>query len=249
MNIKFSLRIDDKSHSLTKEDGVPIDLIGELLHSLSKAIEVPESQVVLHEIRGNCYALGFVTNDERSYSNFKIVHQNINANPIHNLTPSEREYAKVINKVIKKHKVFIEALDRDNNRLVKIVKLPEVETKGHIHYTDTIYGTIIVLGSRNEEKLSMVVKTTDGTKPTIHISEEQEDELRKHLEYVYRKADFKMTLKVRSSLIKDDYHYTLESFEIPSRSTLFEELEIVRNENPGIFNHIGNAVDAIREIR
>lgn len=247
MSIKFSLRIDDQKHSLTKENGIAIDLIGEILLNLGKAIG--DNHVVLHEIRGSCYALGFVTESEKVYSNFTVVHSNISTKPFCELSLPEKEYAKVLKKLMKRQQVYVEALDSNNKPLVRISSLPESQTLGHIHYTQTIYGTIIALGSKNESKMTMVVKSTDGQKPTIQISDSQMAELRKHLELVYRNADFKMVLNVRSSLSEEKYFYALESFEVPSRNLLFDELEKSLSRNGQVFDHIEDAGQAVREIR
>src|SRR5438874_5135239 len=99
--IKFSIKIDDDSHSLSKENGIPFDNFGELLKNLYEAID-PENgaKCTLGQIRGNCYAADFYTEEEKFHTNFIVVHKNVELIPIEELDSKQRDYARTLRKVL-----------------------------------------------------------------------------------------------------------------------------------------------------
>ena len=70
----FTLRFDDEDHSLTSRNGLPIEKLGELLLSLSKAVNSDDKNpLILSEIRGNCYAFQVSANVVRTWPFGEVV--------------------------------------------------------------------------------------------------------------------------------------------------------------------------------
>jgi hypothetical protein len=76
MDYTVTIRFDDDTHSLSASSGLPVDLTGEVLVLLSKAVGFKkEEKFTLSEVRGNCYAISFVTDSEPLYCSIETVHK------------------------------------------------------------------------------------------------------------------------------------------------------------------------------
>lgn len=246
MSFRFTIRIDDEDHSLTKENGLPIDSIGILLSALAAAIQMPDSKVVLEEIRGNCYALGLYTEDERSAKNFEIVHKNIDEKPNSKLSKSERDYAKAVFKIVKSG-FYVEALRGKSDRIVKIRDRVRPTAPTHYHEVTTIYGKIIRFGATAENKpFQMAIETSSGSKHNVILSEEQDEEIRKVLSEVMREEFLRLTVKIRRSLVGESEEMKLENFSFPKNRSLWESIK-ANKEN--LFIGIENLEEEINSLR
>ncbi len=81
--MSFSLRINDDKKALSKERGISINELSDLLSDLYSALDIDlGANITLSEVTGSSYALKFNT-DEPSYEErFKEVHKNIEQIPI-----------------------------------------------------------------------------------------------------------------------------------------------------------------------
>lgn len=195
--IKFSLKIDDDAHSLTKEEGISFDKIGELLQGLYEAID-PNSDVkcTLGEIRGNCYALDFYTTEERYLENFIIVHKNIESISYDDLEPNQKSYAKTLRKVLG-GKYYINAYDSNNQKVASIKDIGRNLESDTYYSTKTIYGIVSELGGTSLNSTKKHIKV-DGISYNIRISKDQDIELKPY----YGTDKLKIKIKQKRSLEK-----------------------------------------------
>lgn len=195
--LKFSLKIDDDGHSLTKEDGIPFDKIGELLQSLYEAID-PKSDIkcTLGQIRGNCYALDFYTEEEKYVANFVVVHKNIEGIAFEDLEPNQKKYAKSLRKVLG-DKFYLSAYDSNEEKIASIKDIGHNLSQDTYYTTKTIYGVISELGATSLNAIKKHINI-DGIGYKIKISKDQDIELKPH----YATDKLKIRIKQKRSLEK-----------------------------------------------
>lgn len=249
MSYKFSIKIDNQEHSLTKEDGIPIESVGEILTALAKAINFDSTKVTLEEIRGNCYAMDFTTTDERPYNTFYDLHTRLEVVSEDDLSDNEALYAKALRKVIRKHGVYVEALNSDRKRIAKITDLLPSKEASSIHYHKTIYGTIISFGGKNENKSQAVVEIYDGTKLSIFLSKDHEFKMLEVLRSVYKQRPIRMKVRVKVSQNSSKKQYFLESFHVPSKTTLYENISLSIQNQSDVFGDLLDSESAVRGLR
>ncbi len=167
----FSLKFDDKGHSLNAEDGISINLISDLLKSLYEAIDLDEqAKCTLSNIRGNCYALDFSSESENQLTRFKIVHKNIQDLPISGLTSEQRKYAKTLKKIMD-GKYYIEAFDENKNRIASIKKINNDGEVKYYYTHQTVHGLLSLLGGNSINSETKYIRI-DGYPHRINISKD-----------------------------------------------------------------------------
>ena len=130
MRHKFSIRVDDKAHSLTKENGPSIGDIGNMLSSLEKVIERDGSKIVLSEVSGNCYRLDFTTDDPHVAENFRIVNKRIMDPSQTYFTPNEKDYIGSLNRFLKAG-LYVDVIDESADKPLRIKEIPKREFAKH----------------------------------------------------------------------------------------------------------------------
>lgn len=218
---KFSLKIDDDAHSLTKEDGIPFDKIGELLQRLYSAID-PKSNTkcTLGQIRGNCYALDFYTEDKRYEENFISVHKNLEAISFKDLDPTQKDYATSLRKVLG-GKYNIKAYDSSNIEVAYIKEIGSKVDHDTYYSLKTIYGIVSELGGASLISSKKHIKL-DGIHYNIKISKVQDIELKPY----YGTHKLRIKLKQKRSQIKGRVvDAELLSFVVISQKDLIENLK------------------------
>tara|TARA_R100000935_G_scaffold46100_1_gene69288 strand:+ start:814 stop:1554 length:741 start_codon:yes stop_codon:yes gene_type:complete len=194
--INFSLKIDDKNHSLNSENGISIDLIGKLLEELYKTIDLNEgAKCTLSNIRGNCYALDFSTESIIQAERFKIVHQKIQDVPIQDLDKSERDYAKTLKKIMS-DRFWINAYS-NGEKIASINKIIEGKSIKYYFSQKTIYGFLSELGGKSLESSTKHI-IVDGFPHRINISKDLDLQLKPY----YRTDKLAFKIKTRHSFEK-----------------------------------------------
>lgn len=219
--IKFSIKIDDDNHSLTKEDGIDLSKIGELLQNLHEAIDNgAESKCTLGQIRGNCYALDFYTKDEGLYNNFITVHKNIEQVDVDDLPTEQKKYANTL-KTILGDKYFLTAYDNDSKEIAAISEINEKKFIKFYYTTDTIYGVLSELGSGSRLASSKKHIYINGTTYKIYLSKDQDLKLKDYY------GTQKLRVEVKQKRSSTDGHVIsseLESFVPINSSNLSQSL-------------------------
>ncbi len=248
--IKFSIKIDDQGHSLSKENGIAINEIGPLLENLFNAIDTGKGyKITLGQIRGNCYALDFYTEDEGYLTNFITVHKNIEQLPIDELQPEERKYATNL-KLILGEKYYLKAYDNESVEIAAIAEIGTKELPSFYYTTDTVYGIVSELGSGTNLFAKKKHIYVDSVPYKIFISKDQD----LHLKLYYGTHKLRIELKQRRSLI--DGHIVnseLESFVVIEQGNLSDNLskegyvdfELIKDTNT--IEDILNRIYAVRQ--
>jgi hypothetical protein len=187
--LKFSLKFDDDAHSLNKEDGLPFQHVGELLKNLYDAISPGTSiKCTLGQIRGNCYALDFYTEEEEYVYNFVSVHKAIEEFSPEDLEPRQRPYAKTLDKIIGS-RYYVSAYDSSNKKIASIKSINENKTPANYFIQKSIYGVVSELGGTSLTAKKHI--RIDGLSYKISISPDQDQKLKLHY------GTDKLRLKIR----------------------------------------------------
>ncbi len=167
----FSIKIDDKKHSLNAENGVSMDLIAELLKDLYKAIDLKDgAKCTLSSIRGNCYALDFSSEHKTHLERFKVVHRNIEGASIEDLNVEQRNYAKTLRKVLD-GQFYINAYDENKKKIASISEIKSGKSIKYYYTQKTVYGYLSELGGKtlNSKSKHIII---DGYPYQIKISKD-----------------------------------------------------------------------------
>lgn len=187
----FTLRFDDEEHSLTAQNGLPIEQLAEVLSSLSKAVNLAKDEhLVLSEIRGNCYALNLSTNSVTAHEKLKVIHKKISDNDYVGLNNDQKKYAAKLKLIIGRG-LSLQAYDKDKVFKVEVNEVELPKSPDYYYEISSISGIVTSIGG----------VTLDG-KATIHINkssfeigvnEKQEHEL---IQY-YKKGKLRFIVNKR----------------------------------------------------
>jgi hypothetical protein len=211
--IKFSIKIDDDVHSLNKENGIPIDKIGELLKALYGAIENGTGhKITLGQVWGNCYALDFYTKDTGIYDNFIAVHKNIEQVEIDDLPFEQKKYAVTLKSILGKD-FYLTAYDQDDTPVAAIDDIGKKQIRSYYYSTDTVYGIVSELGSSTLTNAKKHIYI-DGLGYKIFISKDQDLEIKPYY------GTQKLRVEIRQKRSTTDGHIInseLNSFTVLSK--------------------------------
>lgn len=221
MNYKFSIQIDDENHTLSSEKGISMQYLSELLRDLYKAIDMDNGDnCTLSNVRGNCYALDFVSEKENHYERFKIVHKNIERLNLIDLNQSERKYADTLKKVLG-GRYYLNAFDSDKKIVASIKGLGELKELKCYYTQKTVYGILSEIGGKTINTENKHVRL-DGVNYQISISKDDDLSLKEY----YRTRKLKIKIKQKRS-IKDNSVISAEmlGFEPVGEKSLSENLK------------------------
>lgn len=217
----FSIKFDDKLHSLNSENGISMNLVGDLLKDLYSAIDLDNNvKCTLSNIRGNCYALDFSTEHKDHLDRFVVVHKNIQDVPINDLELEQKKYAKTLGKVMD-GKFYVNAYDNEKNKIASINEIIRKKEISYYYSQKTIYGYISELGSKNldSEKKHVII---DGFPYRIYIS----SDLDLQLKPFYKTEKLSMKIKIKRSFEKGSIvNAEMISFKEVGKSSLIENLK------------------------
>jgi hypothetical protein len=196
MEYKFSIQIDDESHALSSTKGISIKYLWELLRDLYKSIELEnEPNCTLSNIRGNCYALDFTTEEKQYEQRFISVHKNVGELSNSDLTIEERNYAKTLNKILG-NRYYLRAYDNDKNVIATIKELDKDKSVNHYYTYKTIYGYVAELGGRSIYADKKHIRI-EGFDHNIIITKDLDLKLKEH----YRTHKLKIRIKAKLSSV------------------------------------------------
>ncbi|WP_259067268.1 hypothetical protein HDF24_11760 [Mucilaginibacter sp. X4EP1] len=220
--IKFSIKIDDEDHTLSKENGIPINEIAPLLASLFNAIDTGSGEkLTLGQVRGNCYALDFYSEDAGYLNNFTAVHRNIQEISLEDLEPEQQKYASNL-KTVLGNKYYLTAYDSESKELAVIANIEPASLIQFYYTSDTIYGVVSELGSGNRLSAKKKHICIDGFSNRISISKEQDIDLKQY----YGSHQLRVEVRQKRSIIDGRIvSCELEDFVILSENSLTENLK------------------------
>lgn len=218
--IKFSIKIDDDEHSLSSEDGIPVNEIGGLLETLFAAIDTSSGEkLTLGQIRTGSYVLDFYSNDAGYEKNFVRLHKDIDEIPFDDLLPEQRKYVSKLS-IVLGDKYKLTAYDKEQKEVAIVNTFSKSSLPNFYYTTDTVYGIIIELGRPSLGAKKHI--SIPGISYKIFISEEQDLTLKK----LYGTHHLQIELKQKRSVI--DGHIVnseLDSFTIISGNSLTDNLK------------------------
>jgi hypothetical protein len=228
----LTLRFDNEAHSLTAQNGIPAEDVGRILIDLTHALGSGH-EIVLSEIRGNCYALNISTSHLMTHEILKVIHRKISENDFVCLNTEQRKYASTLKVVFNKEKVHLDVYTPNKEEYffkVREIVMPE---KPKFYYElGSIYGKITAIGGKSlEGKTSIKINDGGGD---IEITNIQEQKLIAH----YKKSKLLLTVKKKinfedGSLVS----MILEDFEVVSESDFFKGIKELSEQYPkGLFS-------------
>ena len=227
----FTLQFDDEQHSLTRFNGLPAQRVGELLVSLSEALNIGKSQMlVLSEIRGNCYALDLTTESLIVHENLKVIHKNISENNYKGLNSAQRKYAQTLKTIIGS-RLQMKAYDKDKGYQITVEEIKLPQTPAYYFELGTAYGIITAIGGNTLDGKAHI--RIDQEEYNIEITPQHEHDLLNE----YKKSRLRLTIKKKISVETDKiFSAELLEFEALSEQSFRELAETFRQKHPRAFS-------------
>lgn len=245
MSFKFTLRFDNKAHSLSRDFGLPINDLGELLLALYPVIKTRDGEnITLSEVRGNCYAIDFQTDEEETRDRFLKIHKKIVEGDIEALKPEENQYIQKLEKTVIKRELYVEALDPEHKETAtRIEAIPVIDKIDSYYSTKTLYGIISEIGGPKLDSKPHILVSGEPYK--IWLTPEQEDRLRPF----HKKGKLLLKIRVKYSLKdKKIWQAELVDFKDLGDKRLDERFEDL-NENDLSFLVNINTEEIIKKLR
>lgn len=249
MDYTITIRFDDEAHTFSAHNGLSIDIVGEMLVSLSKAVGLKrEDGLTLSGIRGNCYALNFTTDSEPLYCAIEVIHKKIAGNDFSGFSPDQKRYASKLKSIIRDRGCRINVYNPVKEFDYKISDI-SLENKVEAYFEiDSVYGIIASIGSSNLDTQPSVKLSKEGYE--IHITGEQERELIKH----FKKDTLLLTVekKINLETNKIESAYLIDFEVIKSDAGTFAEKAnnlMGQYKKRGLFPKAKDTVLSVREVR
>jgi hypothetical protein len=241
--IKFSLKFDDDNHTLSSEDGLPFDKLAILLKDLFDVIDSKTGiKCTLGQIRGNCYALDFYTDDEALHSNFIVVHKNLEQHTEIDLRNKEQKYGRTLKSILG-DKLYLKAYDKEGKEIAKLKQLTFQQEVEHYFTTQTVYGIFCEHGGKDLSAKPHIL--ISGQEYKVHIKEDQDLSLKPY----YKTHEIKFRLRQKKSS-KDGHIISAEllSFEPKSDKSLLENIKEIDVNKLNVLKNINTNEDVIRKL-
>ncbi len=224
----FTLKFDDEELSLTPHNAFNVKLLAELLTRLHDALNISneEDEIILSEIKSNCYAPTITTASSMTNSNLHSLHQKISESDYKGFGTKQKAYAKTIGKIVKKG-IYLDVYNPDKSFIKRIREVNIKEEKRIISENDTIVGMITRIGSRNLDGNAMIHITNQDKE--VEVSAEDEEKLLKY--FKKRELRFNVT-KTYELKGKNIQKIELNSFQVLERSSFVSAIHEFR-ENYG----------------
>ena len=231
---KFTLRLYSLKKEINPNGGISLNDMSEIVGALSKAIELGDIKCTVNQIHNEAYNIVISTEDERGYSNYLDLWQNIkNSNNQLRLRESQSDFGKILSKYTKSGICFA-GLDKKEKLIHKIEKVIQEGLPKYFYEVDDLYGRIIEVGGKNEEKPHIRVRPLNGDPILIHTTAEQDLNLSKYykqVDNVYFSVKYKINY-VDHSIID----CSLENYAIPSNLKLHEAINTINEKYPNLFD-------------
>lgn len=241
--IKFSLKIDDDGHTLSKEDGISFDKLALLLKDLFEAIDSKSGiKCTLGQIRGNCYALDFYTKDETFHNNFTVVHKNIEQHSDIDLKYKEQKYAKTLTGVLG-DKLYLKAYDKDGKEVAKLKQLSFKQEVEHYFATKTIYGIFCEHGGKDLAAKPHIFISGEDYK--VYTTIEQDLQLKPY----YKTHQLKFRLRQKLS-VKDAHIISAEliDFQVKSEKKFMDNIKNLNLSDLNLLKSINSSDDVLNKL-
>ena len=240
----FTLRFDNDEHSLTAENGIPADEVGKILIDLTNALGKGH-QIVLSEIKGNCYALNIATKQHITHEILKVIHKKVSENDFVGLNVDQRKYVHTLKFILNKEKAYLDVYTRNKEEYhVKVSNIIIPESPKQYYELGSIYGKITAIGGKTLDGKTFI-KINDGNFD-IEITPDQERQLISH----YKKTKLLLTIKKKIDFNNEGIlSAILEDFEEVPESEFFKGLKSISKQYPNGLFSVENNEDLVFQLR
>lgn len=221
------LHFDNEEQTLSETNGLGIAQLGQLLLGMNKALKLnDEEQMILSDIKSNCYAPVFTTPNENVYNRSTILHEQIAQGDPTLLTKKERQYSNVLYGILETG-MTLEVYNPDKTFKTKITPIDRTEKFNHFYETDAIRGILTKIGSRNlNTKIKIKI---DSLSEEVEISKSQEKVLKEHFKKDL--LEFYITKKINSYSARLE-NITLDDFEVlSSTGSFYTQINSIRERH------------------
>ena len=237
-NFELTFRFDNLEQTLTRHNGLPIIQLARILQALSRALSKDENNLVLSEIKGNCYAPVISTPSQTEYEKIKTLHAVIAEQHYSVLTKSERAYASVLAEVVKTG-IILNVYDTQKTFFKTIDQISDAIVYKHFYATTSKKGYLTKIGGRNLDSKNTIFITSYPNE--IEINAQQDATLKQY--YKESLIEFYITEKVNKETNKID-QAVLDDFKIIDQTdNFYERIKGAREKYGTYFTEINEEND------
>ena len=195
------------------------------MKSLSEAIDAKQTtDIVVSEIKGNCYAPVISTNSITKYVEIKALHEEIATNNYSNLNNKQKDYAKSLKRLLG-NKYYLDIYDKDKSYF-KTIKDITIENKlNHYFETTAIRGIVTRIGGKTIDSKPKIL--VSDYPHDIEITNEQDENLKKYYKngqlefYISQKINFK-TNNIEYAKLEDFVVLNVNQTDTNFATSMFE---------------------------
>lgn len=226
---ELTFRFDDRNQSLSRFEGFSIQELAEFLKMLSKAVS-DNNQLVLSEVKGNCYAPVISTPIATEYEELKSLHTEISNGNYEGLNKNEQTYYRYLSGILGEGK-SLKVYDSEKQYYTNIETLPSKQSHPYFYSTTQIEGVLTQIGSRTLNSMNTIFVDTYPIE--IRINQTQEDQLKDH--YKRTRLIFNITERIKKETGRAE-QAELDYFTPVKELSFYESIDRVRNKYGDYFS-------------
>lgn len=231
-HFELTFRFDDVEQSMTRFNGLSIAQLSKFLSALSKMQPDNGEDLVLSEVKGNCYAPVISTTSRTQYEQIKSLHGALAKREYNSLKSSEKYYAKVLNEIVTKG-IVLNVYDSKKDFYKTIDFIGDTNKYNHYYSTNSKKGYLTKIGSKNFD--SKVTVFVSNYPYEIEIDKQQESLLNAY--YKNSLIEFYFTEKINKANLKVE-GAVLDSFEVMNQPDFYDSITAFRDKYGTYFNTI-----------
>jgi len=221
---ELTFRFNNQDGNMSRFKGLSIQELADFLNALNKAI-TSKNQLVVSEIKGNCYAPVVSTPIKTECEELKVLHSEIEKGNYNSLNKNEKIYFNYLGELLKKG-YGLSVYDQKKDFYKSIENISIKKHYPHYYSTNEITGVLTQIGSRNLASKNIIF--VDSYPTEIKINKTQENQLKEY--FKSKKIAFYITEKINKESNKVE-SAELDSFEvIESEKSFYDSIESVRNK-------------------
>ncbi len=202
---KYILKFDDKNHTFSAENGLPLEDFLRITNALQKSIK---GKIVLSDIISASYGIEFTTESPITSSEIEEMHNKISEKDISGFDKNQQNYAKELNAYLDKNPdVSVFGQNPAKQEPPKLITRVEIKKNVNFYYeTGTLVGIITAIGGKEVDGKSTI--HINNNTYDIEITPTQEKALIPYFKekklrfYIAKKIDFR-TMEIKSAVLED----------------------------------------------
>ncbi len=240
------LQIEGLYRKLSLEDGLNFKDLTELFQKLSKCLGKEANKFTLTHIENTSYSPLLETDDLEVVNSFNVIHEYISATEVERLSKEQQDYARALNKILFANNLYLTTHNSNDETSFKLTGLTKLDSKQYYFSITTLYGKVVSLYGKNEDRPSIAIITSSGQDYYINVTPEQE----KEVSHFYKGLNLRLRVRLKKD-IKDGnvLQCNLIDYTIPNDLTFLQSIENVRLEYGDIFKNISDSAKHLNDIR